>query len=199
MSMTKLVSVGALLGLSVACNMTTTPQEAREDVAEARSDARQDAAEVMKEKDAVDQAQKVAQINEDLAQEHKDAYDGVDPKNSAEHQAGAHHDQDGSVLAGKYERFEALEDETDDAFLRRANATITKVESDLSKVGAAPTQNEDVADAQEAIANAKKSLSEARQKPDDAVFDGKVRVAVAINSAQRHVSEAIEEVKDHHD
>lgn len=197
MSITKLLTVSALCGLTMACNANSTRQEAREDVADARTEARQDAAEALRDNvEPADQAKSVAQINEELAQQHKDAYEGVEEQKHGAHvNAGAHGGND-SVLAGKYERFEALEDESDDAFIRRANAAIQRVESDLTAVGTTPTEQEEYNDAREAIASAKKSLTEARQKPDDAVFDGKVRVAVAINSAQREVSEVLDETTE---
>lgn len=198
MSITKLLTVSALGGLMMACTGNSTRQEAQEDVVEARTEARQDAAEALRDHvEPADQAKSVAQINEDLAQEHKEAYEGVqDPKHAANDAHAGVHAGDGSVLAGKYERFEALEDESDEAFIRRADAAIQRVESDLTAGGTTPSEKEDYLDAKEAIASAKKSLTEARQKPDDAVFDGKVRVAVAINSAQREVSEVLEETPE---
>jgi len=188
MSMSKLLSVAALLGLATACNTNNTREEAREDVIEARSEARQDAAEAMRHDDPSQSAERVAEINQDLAESHKDAYQGVNDK------AGA--PAAGAVATVKYERFEALEDESDEAFLSRADSAIRRVETDLTAMGTAQTADDDYYDAKESIANAKKSLSEARQKPSDAVFDGKVRVAVAINSAQRQVAELADDMND---
>lgn len=196
MSITKLLSVAAVLGLATACNSNSTRAEAREDVIEARSEARQDAAEAMRNDDPAHTAERVAEINQDLAKSHKEAYHGVDEQGRAHAQAG------GAVAGGSavsYERFEALEDESNEAFLTRADSAIRRVETDLTAIGTPKNNDEDYYDAKEAIANAKKSLSEARQKPDDAVFDGKVRVAVAINSAQREVSELADDQDDQDD
>src|SRR5690606_20601554 len=120
MSMSKLLSVAALLGLATACNTNNTREEAREDVIEARSEARQDAAEAMRHDDPSQSAERVAEINQDLAESHKDAYQGVNDK------AGA--PAAGAVATVKYERFEALEDESDEAFLSRADSAIRRVE-----------------------------------------------------------------------
>jgi len=186
----KLTSAAALFALTMACDSNSTRAEAREDVVEARNEARTDAQEVMERtNDPVKQAEKVAKVNEELADDHRDAYRGV-----GEQHAQPGENQKGD-LEGKYPRFEAMKGETDAAFLTRADTTLDRLETDLRTVKPAAPDAEEYNEATASLATAKEEVQQAKAKPDDAVFDGRVQVAVAINHAQREASEVLDAVR----
>jgi len=91
----------------------------------------------------------------------------------------------------QYERFEAYKDETKDQFVRRASSSLANVEDDLRKL----TREVDARDEAEQVAHAMESVMEAHrdiaevQAGGKTFDDGKLGVTVAINQAQRNVSD----------
>lgn len=181
----KLCGVCALLIAVVGCDKSPGEEkaEANKEIAQAQEKARE--AEVdARDEPAGEAAREVAEANKDMAE-----------KTAQEMKEVANAENDD---AGEYERFEALKDETKTAFSQRAEAALTKVETDLkaieSQALAKDDTKDDVNDAKEALAEARKDLQEVTGTNDKAFDDGKVGVAMAINKAQREVADLREEL-----
>ena len=102
----------------------------------------------------------------------------------------------GGMISGRYERFEAYDDETAEAFASRADAAIQRLETDMKQARqkAGTETNEDLDDAQQAIEDAKKDIADVRGKSGTVVDDGRLGVAMNINQAQRQLSAAFDEM-----
>lgn len=106
------------------------------------------------------------------------------------------------MVAGRYERFDAYEDETAAAFAARADAAISRLQKDLQqlrqKAGARMTDDiqDNVGDAQESLREAQTDLQEVRTGTGTIIDDGRLGVAMNINDAQRELSDAYEEIAE---
>jgi hypothetical protein len=111
----------------------------------------------------------------------------------------ARHDETPRMDTDRYERFEAIRDETKVAFTQRADEAISRIETDIQALESRAAGNKDAAegigDAKEAILEAREDLNEIRTGSDEVFDDGKMGVAVAINKAQREVEDIREEMK----
>ena len=161
---------GLLLPLA-ACERT------ERQTADERAEVRQEAREI---------GQEVRQGGENVAQEVREANKKIGE--AAEEMA-----------AGRYERFEAYEDESAQTFASRADAAIQRLETDLQQVRQKATSDdakEQLEDAQEAINEAKKDLADVRGQTGTIIDDGRMGVAMNINQAQRQLTEAYDEMSE---
>jgi hypothetical protein len=157
------------------CDKNDTPDEK---VHEARVEHREEVREASRENDPDQRAKEVAEANAELAQEHAEAYENVE--------RDADDDRAGDDRAGDdRDRFQALEDETDSAFVQRANGRIAAIQKELDSLDSAKRADDDAHDVEEQLAEARKDLAEF--KGDRLPDDGKLGVTVAINAAEREL------------
>lgn len=97
-----------------------------------------------------------------------------------------------------YERFESIDDETKEAFASRANTALSKLEKDIASLERKAVTNEDayedLADAKQALKEARTDLSEVQAGDASFFDDGKLGVTLAINKAQRELKNVREEL-----
>lgn len=114
--------------------------------------------------------------------------------------AAANRDAAKKLAADRYERFDIIKNETEMAFAARADTAIARLQTDLDaakkRTQASTTTDlgDNLADATEALDEAKEDLAELRGKTGKIFDDGRIGVGVAINRAQRQLSNAYEEM-----
>lgn len=203
-----MATIGAIL-LAVGCQSPAEKQaeeraEARKEITEAGKDAREKIDDANKDlakdldkgaqdirEDARDHGEKVVDATQKINDEVDEAAKEMDDK------PGLDMKPDGK---GRYERFEALKNESHTTFATRADGVIAKLQADLDAArsragtGAAKDLAEDLADADEALKEARKDLDEVRNKTGNVIDDGRIGVATAINKAQRELDDAYGEL-----
>ena len=209
----KLASVGALL-LAVGCQSPAEKQaenraEAKQEITEAGKDAREKiddankdlAKEVNKDIDksieaGQDHAEKVADASKKITDEVDEAAKEINRADDDDNKGGTKAGDD------RYERFEALKNESHTAFASRADAAIGKLQADLDaarkRAGTSATKDmtENLTDADEALKEARKDLDEVRNKTGNVIDDGRIGVATAINKAQRELDDLYDDLDD---
>jgi hypothetical protein len=151
------------------------------------------------EKRTADERTEVRQEAEELGQEIRQGGENVAGKTK---EAGKKIGEAAEEMAaGRYERFEAFEDETGQTFASRADAAIQRLEMDMQQMRGktGPQMDEakdELDDAQEAINEAKKDLAEIRAETGTIIDDGRMGVTTNINQAQRQLSKAYDEMSE---
>ncbi len=203
-----MATIGAIL-LAVGCQSAAEKQaeeraEARKEITEAGKDAREKIDDANKDlakdldkgaqdirEDARDHGEKVVDATQKINDEVDEAAKEMDDKPGVDMKTGG---------KSRYERFEALKNESHTTFATRADGAIAKLQADLdaarSRAGTSAPKDlgEDLADAAEALKEARKDLDEVRNKTGNVIDDGRIGVATAINKAQRELDDAYEEL-----
>lgn len=197
--------IGAVL-LAVGCQSPAEKQaeeraEARKEISEAGKDAREKIDDA--NKDLAKDLEKDAQdIREDAREHGEKVVDATQKINDeVDEAAKSMDDKPGLGLntgsdKNKYERFEALKNESHTTFATRADGAIAKLQGDLdtarSRAGSSASKDltESLDDADEALKEARKDLDEVRNKTGNVVDDGRLGVSTAINKAQRELTDA---------
>jgi hypothetical protein len=194
----KLANCCALALIVVGC------QSPAEKTANERAEARQEISEASK-----DAAEKVHEAGKDYGDKAADAQEKVtdEVREGAKEITDAQDknaDRDGAGMKlgddDRYERFEALKNESHTAFAARADAAIATLQKDLdaarSRAGTTASKDimENLTDADAALAEAKKDLEEVRNKTGNVIDDGRLGVSTAINKAQRELDDVYDDL-----
>lgn len=195
------ITASALFALAIGCNNPAEKQvnersEARKEINQAGQDAQQ----------------KVENAREDLAEAEKkfgekvgDAQKEIadEAKEGAKEISDADQDANEKRMEAKYERFEILKNESETAFASRADAAIARLQTDLDvatqrsqAAGATKDMQDATKEAKEALDEARKDLTELRGKTGKLFDDGRIGVGLAINKAQRELTDAYEAMAD---
>lgn len=179
--------------LVAACNTSKSPEEAQEDAKAALSEHRAAVIEA-REEPPVEEAKEIAAANEELAEDYADAYENVEP---AKHEHDASDDDpDGAHGSSADQRFEAIRrSESDAEFAARARKTIAALERDLAATEPRVDDPAAVERVEESIANAKKDLEEIEGPNAEVLDDGKLGIAVSINTARRRLERLDDDAK----
>ena len=174
-------------------------QSPAEKTAEERSEARKEISEAGKDaQKKVDEATK--EYGEKLGEAEKTIADEV--KEGAKEIGDAEKPVTGPKMGteNRYERFEALKNESNIAFATRADAAIARLQGDLDKArsrlgkGTNKDVSDDLADVDAALKEARKDLEQVRDKTGGVIDDGRLGVATAINKAERNLTDAYDEL-----
>jgi hypothetical protein len=206
-----MASIGAVL-LAVGCQSPAEKQaeeraEARKEITEAGKDAREKIDDANKDlaKDLDKDAQDIREDARDHGEKVVDATQKINDEvdEAAKEMTRAADDKpgfDNKMDGNRYERFEALKNESHTTFATRADGAIAKLQADLdaarSRAGTSAPKDlaEDLTDADEALKEARKDLDEVRNKTGNVIDDGRIGVATAINKAQRELTDAYGEL-----
>ena len=195
------ITASALFALAIGCQSPAEKQvnervEANKEIPAAAKDAQKKIADAKE-----DLAEAEKEYGEKVGEAQKEIADEVDEANKET----AHADNAASkaMQEGRYERFEILKNESEAAFASRADAAIARLQTDLDSAtqrskGASATKDltEAVDESSKALAEARTDLVELRGKTGKLFDDGRVGVGVAINKAQRELTEAWEELAE---
>jgi hypothetical protein len=194
----KLIIVSTLFTLALGCQTPAEKQgneraEARKEINDAADKAEKKIESAAKDLDdaKAEFGEKVADANKELADEQNEARKEI---------AEADKDAAEKLAEDRYARFEIIKNESEAEFATRADAAITRLQTDFdaaklrTKTAANEDLTEDLDAAGTAIAEAKKDLTELRSKTGKVFDDGRLGVGTAINKAQRNLSDAYEEM-----
>lgn len=183
--------------LVAACNTSKTPEEARKDAKEALSEHREAVIEA-REEPPVEEAKEIAAANEELAEDYADAYENVEPDHEKNHEpkTAANEPEGDDQGADLDERFDAIrQSETDAEFAARARKTIAALERDLAATERRVDDPAAVERVEKSIANAKEDLEEIEGPNAEVLDDGKLGIAVSINTARRRLDRLDDDAK----
>ncbi len=195
------ITASALFALAIGCETPAEKQvneraDARKEIPAAAQDAKEkieNAREDLADAEAKF-AEKVGDAQKEVAEEVEEANKEIAHADNAASKA---------MAEGRYERFEILKNESESAFATRADAAIARLQTDLDAAtqrakGAAATKDltDAVDESSKALAEARTDLVELRGKTGKMFDDGRVGVGVAINKAQRELTEAWEELAE---
>lgn len=181
--------------LVAACNTSKSPEEAQEDAKEALSEHRVAVIEA-REEPPVEEAKEIAAANEELAEDYADAYENVEPKEHEPEHEAADDEPDAADELSVDQRFEAIRrSESDAEFAARARKTIAALERDLAATEPRVDDPDAVKRVEQSIANAKKDLEEIEGPNAEVLDDGKLGIAVSINTARRRLERLDDDAK----
>lgn len=202
------------LGLCSIGACTKSPSEeraeARREMGEALDDHRKEVKEA-EEEHTGERAKEITEANEKLAEKQKEAYEDVKEAEEEAAEDDVEDDNEGSVVAegnakpekdvnAVKDRFEAYKGETKSQFETRAQARIAALEGEIKTIAGHHTvdskDQDQLSDARNSLAEAKKDLDEVVHGTDKVFDDGKAGVAVAINKARRKVERVKDDVSD---
>lgn len=191
------ITASALFALAIGCNNPAEKQvnersEARKEINQAGQDAQE---KVQNAREDLAEAEK--KFGEKVGDAQKEIAD--EAKEGAKEIGDADQDASEKLMEAKYERFEILKNESETAFASRADATIARLQTDLDvatqrsqAAGATKDMQDATKEAKEALDEARKDLTELRAKSGKLFDDGRVGVGLAINKAQRELTDAYE-------
>lgn len=194
----KTIITASILALAIGC------QNAGEKQVDERKEAGKEIADATKSanKDIADAKEDLSKAQEKYGEKVADAQDKItdEVKEAGKEIADADKEAAKELNDARYERFDIIENEGEPAFATRANAALARLDADLAtatgKAGKASDEklNKALADAKNSLAEAKKDLAELRGKTGKVFDDGRIGVGVAINDAQRALTDAFTQI-----